>query len=92
MKGTSHINKKCNTFKGKIFNKMLIKAKVVKLYNEYNTKAFDFFFKKSSRSFVTMTKTLKFISEMFKFSNHTHKTPDISFSYYAKCTTVLINT
>lgn len=43
MKGTAYINKKCNTFKGKIFNKMLIKAKVVKLYNEYNTKASDFF-------------------------------------------------
>lgn len=43
MKGTSYTNKKCNIFEGKIFNKMLIKAKVVKLYNEYSTKAFDFF-------------------------------------------------
>lgn len=28
----------------------------------------------------------------FKFSNHTHKTHDVSILYYAKCTTVLINT
>lgn len=42
MKGTSYIKK--NTFKGKIFNKMLIRTKVATLYNEYSIKAFDFVF------------------------------------------------